>query len=910
MWRLCDARLTCCSVSEEDLQRRPSLRTWTIRYILTLLKHLHDGGRTDLLNSRPICTGLFDRLKDDPTDVVVELLSALQDYVLRDPELPKSAKASLLAQQNLERVTEIATRSSEGHDAADKAFAWLRAVCWNKSYGILRESGWYPAGTTSVGDVQQDTDIIDLGLDSIEFYDSENRPVVRNVILLSWLQTLRPHTNLQERELVLTCFAAAPELVAAYFAEKDLQFEAKLTNTWIGYASFLFEVVQLAMPESISKQGISDPLPPQTTIMIESILPRPLTQKILTRCFNQNSDMIKFFATRLLIIAMDKFATIRASLTKAAGTLGPMSKLWEEASERLERRFLERSPGMKTIIAAYRTTPDNDEHVLQREALARLLSLYYKTLPMQALAEDFDVSSSLGAVLASSKAEQRHGELDEIRSFELGHLLQIARYSSAVRWFAKPSTLELSPLLTLLELHRKDHQNGGIRDLLYQILIEHNIMSSHSACDALIASLIPLTDDRFNNIATHLDDYLARANRQPVKYLDDLENLLPKLSTDAHGQSAGSSSPFIAVLLEQSSFVVASESNRGDLVSWINELLQSLQHTEEEPEALKAVAETLAALSGWTALTLNTTSALALLDQVEIPVAGYIGTADSVTLADTNAIILFSAPPTESDDHPELFKWTKKDVDQALEDGDIDGLILCLCSEYPEIRIQARAQLQIFATKIRVSTLEDKDAIHLCIGEVTETYEHHCLPESKALPYLAGTFATHTLQVLMQPTHCMYPKINKYLNKGPEWRIQKLPSYWIENTILSQPEEDDSYWDEAQWVLNWLVDGLRSIADLEILRRAGVFEEIMSLSDSPGAEAHQEIQEKVLELLWRTTFVEGGSTTLVTRTGVLSWLDMMREGNDGLPSRIRERILETCDREKIVEWSGLAIESL
>lgn len=862
------------------------------------------------MNSRPVCTGLFDRLKDDPAEIVVELLSAVQDYVLRDPELPKSAKASLLIQQNLERVTEIATRSPEGHGAADKAFAWLRAVCSNKSYGILRESGWYPAGTTNVRDAQQDSDIIDLGLDSIEFYNSEDRLVVRNATLLSWLQTLRPHTNLRERELVLTCFAAAPELVAAYFAERDLQFEAKLTNTWIGYASFLFEVVHLAIPESISEQGIPDRLPPQTAIMIESILPRPLTQKVLTRCFNQNSDMITFFATRLLTIAMNKLATIRAYLTKAASSMGSVCKLWEEASGRLERRFMERSPGMRTIIATYRTTPDDDEHVLQREALARLLSLFYKTLPMQALAEEFDVSSSLGAALALNKAEQRPGELDEIRSFELGHLLQIARHSSAVRWFAKPSTLELSPLLTLLEIHRKDHQHGGIRDLLYQTLIEHNITSSHSACDALIASLIPLTDDRFNNIATHLDDYLARANRQPVKYLDDLENLLPKLSNDALGQSAGSSSPFIAVLLEQSSFVVASESNREELISWINGLLELLQHTEEQPEALEAVAETLAALPGWTAPTLNTTSALALLDEVKIPAASSVDSADAVTLADTDAIIPFSAPPTELDDHPELFKWTKKDIDQALEDGDIDALVLCLCSEYPEIRIQARAQLQILATKIRMSTLEDKDAIHLCIGEVTETYEHYYLPESKALPYLASTFATHTLQVLMQPTHCMYPKLNRYLNKGPEWRIQKLPSYWIENTILSQPEEDDSYWDEVQWVLNWLVDGLRSISDLEILRRAGVFEQVMSLCDSPGAEANKAIQEKVLELLWRATFVEGGSTTLVTRTGVLSWLGMRRKGNDGLPSRIRERILETCDSEKIVEWSGLAIESL
>ena len=299
-----------CSIPAEDLHRRPSIRTWAIRYILAHLKYLHEGAKTDLLKSHSICTGLFQHLRSDPPDLINELLSTLEQQVLKNDTLPRSAKLSLLVQQNLERVTEVATRSQEGHAAAESAFRWLTAVCSNPSYGILRTSGWYPPGTSSVEDIRLGNNTIDLGLDSIEFYDRGSRPDVRNTTLLAWLQTLRPHSSLKERELVLACFTSAPELVAAYFSEKNMQLDPKLSNTWIGYASFLFEVVQLPVPDYLGHENELAQLPPQTAIMIESILPRPLTQKILTRCLGQDSELISFFAVRILILAFEKLAKV------------------------------------------------------------------------------------------------------------------------------------------------------------------------------------------------------------------------------------------------------------------------------------------------------------------------------------------------------------------------------------------------------------------------------------------------------------------------------------------------------------------------------------------------------------------------------------------------------------------------
>ncbi|TKA77425.1 hypothetical protein B0A55_04812 [Friedmanniomyces simplex] len=290
--------------SDEEAKRKPSIRTLTVRYVLAHLKYLHEGGKIDLLSARPLCASLLQHLSQDPSDLVNELLSITEQNVLKDAELPRSVKATLLTQHNLERVTEVATRSGDEHPSSDRAFAWLKVVCTVSSYGILRASGWYPAGTTNVEGHPGETDsAIDLGVDTLDFYDRNDRPDFRNTILHGWLQTLRPHTDSKERELVIMCFESAPELVAPYFAEKHMLLEPKLSNTWIGYASFVFEVIKLPVPAYLGNaEGthFAD-LPPQTNIVLESLLPRPLTQKILARCLNQNSELITFFAVRILV---------------------------------------------------------------------------------------------------------------------------------------------------------------------------------------------------------------------------------------------------------------------------------------------------------------------------------------------------------------------------------------------------------------------------------------------------------------------------------------------------------------------------------------------------------------------------------------------------------------------------------
>lgn len=85
-------------------------------------------------------------------------------------------------------------------------------------------------------------------------------------------------------------------------------------------------------------------------------------------------------------------------------------------------------------------------------------------------------------------------------------------------------------------------------------------------------------------------------------------------------------------------------------------------------------------------------------------------------------------------------------------------------------------------------------------------------PADSPLPYCAGVLAARFLLVIADPLHIMYEKVNKFLYKGPEWNVDKLPSYWVDKILLNPPTSDELHYQEAEWLLDALIDGLRTPA--------------------------------------------------------------------------------------------------
>lgn len=72
---------------------------------------------------------------------------------------------------------------------------------------------------------------------------------------------------------------------------------------------------------------------------------------------------------------------------------------------------------------------------------------------------------------------------------------------------------------------------------------------------------------------------------------------------------------------------------------------------------------------------------------------------------------------------------------------------------------------------------------------------------------------------------------------------------------------------------------------------------------------------KLIALLYRCTYVGGGST-LITRCGLLSWIDSRVNARNTLPSgvvalkNLAQRAHDTSEKGRVDEWSGGAVKAL
>ena len=80
-----------------------------------------------------------------------------------------------------------------------------------------------------------------------------------------------------------------------------------------------------------------------------------------------------------------------------------------------------------------------------------------------------------------------------------------------------------------------------------------------------------------------------------------------------------------------------------------------------------------------------------------------LGTQTQPETPEISANLVPSGPPQEDEDHPGLNRWSRADIGDAISEGAIGDLFLCLCSQYVEIRKQALSSVEALMRKLEVS---------------------------------------------------------------------------------------------------------------------------------------------------------------------------------------------------------------
>ncbi|EZF29077.1 hypothetical protein H109_02642 [Trichophyton interdigitale MR816] len=893
-------------------RRKPTLRRIAQRYLLANLRYQSPAAKAELLSQGKLIKIFIEDIKRDSGDIIVDIIKTLDKFVVSDPVLSRSVKSRLLSRWNLERFATLYGYEKdseelmpEGVSVSDEIHKFLLLVCTNVDKGVLlSDNGWYSSGN-STEPLINDNETISLGLDAPSHFDKFNETIpIRNGNLSTLIQFLRPESDTRQMQLLLKIFRAAPELVYDYFSKRNMfNSDPKPTQAWLGESAFLFSTIQLPVPQKCGFREGSPAVPPPVSVAIESILPRPLTQKMLTRCINQNTEIVTLFAIKATTAALRKLRAV-LKMFDSMGTSNP--ELWSQASTKLMNEFTSRCPTMKDTIVAFRQSPKDD--LLQRDALLELLSLYYQVAPTVAFEQKFDVSLVLVEVLDQLNNDELSTENRQLLFSQLQHILAISQHSPAMRWWQKPAPLTLSVFTSVLKVavEKQEHSTRAkINSLLQDVLTQDSILAQPGSFEALVLS-IRLEDESTSVPWSFIDNCLTRLAKRPVPYLDQVSSLPSKSSLI---------SPVLVVISEQWPFIVKAQDEMHELstAAWISKLLGYLKAYGEDKNALTSVRDTILSETKVKksrsllkkAFDRGTETHRPVLAEEDTQMGGTETLPSSAATQEANLSEVFGEMQMAGEPPIGLHKWEREDLELAIDQGYIGDLIFCICSEHEEVRRQAMAGLSRFMAKLKESSFEERQTIYILIGELLETVKG--LGLDTPAPFIVGELAVRMLAILMNPSHKLYGKINTFLNKSPQWEVGKIPSYWIDKILYHEPESDDGNHEEIGWLLDLFVYGLKSELDMDIYRRAGVFERLFSLYSSPTLTGG--LRKKILHLVYRVCEI-GGSTTLITRAAALSWVQGQAAISDAHSSTLRALATElyrTSSSEWVDRWSGSAL---
>lgn len=924
----------------EDL-KRPSARTNAIRFFSSALKFLPAEGKAELLSQRELPPALTKSLLDDPPYLIFEILDTLRNHVIKDSKLAGYSKSKLLNSMTLGRLASLYqykhdSAAAEGSSTTveEAVHAFLVLACTSPSAGVLRpQSGFYPRDIDpDAAPLPSAEDEVEPGLESIIWMNRFKDDVpVRNNILADFIQSssLRPWSSQRHSELLVTVFQAAPELVAHYFINKrSFTFEPKLSATWIGYSAFLFKTIESPLPDFFGHKNGYALLPPPTSVMIDNIIPLPMDQKILVKCLTQKVELISFVAVRLLVMAIQKF---QAALKMHAEAAKAQSKpLWDDSTRKLVDAFCQRAPGIKDVIACYREVGTSD--LLQREAVSRLLRLYYEVIPQVALMAKFDVSPLLITAIQRLGAAEEGPEDRALRLVELENLLAVSGYSPGMRWFSKTQGLSVSPFVALLKVSVAAPTGVSLERLkgaLGAVAEEHQLVQSGSSDPLPLLTVLHSMRDSRNLSSSDalwgfLDNSTSRCATAPVKYLEMIQDLVTDEQSDGPTAS-GSMSPITFALLEQLPFALSSAgedevsilahfvatymshtkgTSNGD--SWFYASLEKFELAfSENPSGKKLLKKyTKQAIS---AHELQSWGADFSTGEDEHQPQAENKQSGEHILSEEALANLLSAPSSLAQDNSALSKWATKEADELVEEGHAASIVSLLASEHISIRKEALVNIAKMAAKIKESSYEEKDQVWLFLSELVESCRGHV--DAGPIPNYMVVFARNALDVLQNPLHCLYGKLNSFLIKGPTWMLDRLPLVY--DILQDGPDLDDTYYAELSWLFSYLLDGLQAEPDMALYHNTRLFERLLSLASNPYLRSN--LRAQILRIVYRATCIKGGSTTLVTRFGIVSWLEAQSAvcGSESERKTYRallRRIWETSDKERASVWSNGGIQ--
>lgn len=276
-------------------------------------------------------------------------------------------------------------------------------------------------------------------------------------------------------------------------------------------------------------------------------------------------------------------------------------------------------------------------------------------------------------------------------------------------------------LLRLLVVSPNAITDGHVKALLRSIIEDTTILkqdTNYHHLDILVMSLQDCANTQASDsLFEFVDNCVLRCSRKPVKYYDDLNALISAIKPSVGVEVNDCNIDLLLVtILDQWHFLVKSASTMTieAVVRWLVRYFGLSMHTGSNMIVLSKfrdhfmnqVTDKKSRSLLKEALTKREKSSMHHeLRETNRPTQdNSINLAVHLPSSRPDPPKEFSVPelPVEGKDHPALRKWIQKETPEAIRDGAIGQLILCLCSKHEEIRKQAVDALRSFSGSLEV----------------------------------------------------------------------------------------------------------------------------------------------------------------------------------------------------------------
>ncbi|KAF5371492.1 hypothetical protein D9615_009605 [Tricholomella constricta] len=267
-------------------------------------------------------------------------------------------------------------------------------------------------------------------------------------------------------------------------------------------------------------------------------------------------------------------------------------------------------------------------------------------------------------------------------------------------------------------------------------------------------------------------------------------------------------------------------------------------------------------------------------------------TSQEAQLYDPVFLMLLCAQTLAENPPESAFAWV-----ELFRTNVVSLLIKALSSKDGAIRDIAMCQIAALWQYLESADIQERPHLLHILSLLKDVLPSPADEAPRRLPSYTTLLLLHALRGIFYPSNFIYPITARFLLQRPELDTNDVPMLY--NMLYSS---SDDWKKERGWIIRFLSDGMMSTEDWRILKSRHTWDLLASLFQS--SEDDRALRAGILEVLANLTCNNQATTSLVLKSGLLSWIEIQlvasKDTVNGIEwVKILENVMAIANPEKL-----------